>query len=187
MKISSALAASDTPICQTSAVPVQNTDTTEYLTQDDLKTLDQMYGANSLAELEANPDSRTFAENIGRMRESGAIVGSLQKYVPAANLTSSDQVLLEQLTGQATVAAAISSSQDAASLALNIGMARQQGTLTGALTATFLEGFLPASAQAASSGEGRTLVSSTFVEKAIAALSDSSHNMAQEINLDAIA
>jgi hypothetical protein len=139
---------------------------TPFLTPNDISTLERLYGKSNLTELEADPNGLDALNVVNNIRKNG-VQGDITTFMPAANLTSSDASLLENLTGTTTIAAAVASSSDALSLALNISGNRQDGSLVGNVSTGYLQNILTNSTQLEMEGESGHLASSAFLDQAI--------------------
>ncbi len=95
------------------------------------------------------------------------MTGDLAQYMPEASLTASDDLLLEKMTGTSSVGAAMGSSEQAFLLGMNIASDRQDGSLTGDISAGYLNGLLATAQQVEMQGSYGHTVSSSFLEKAI--------------------
>jgi len=162
---------SDSPVPKNQAnisSPLETGTGSEYpfLSATDISTLERATGTTTLAQLQ-QVDSETLSYlNLGR--EQGTVTGALAPHLPTSYLTASDDLLLEKATGTTSLAAALSSSSDASSLALNIGFGREDGSLTGPISAGYLSGLLSASDQLEDAGSYGHLASAAFLKEAIA-------------------
>jgi hypothetical protein len=123
-----------------------------FLTTEDAATLERIDGFSSISVLESNAGGLSQAEWVSRDRHDGDITGSLSQYMPAASLRNSDTSFMESLPGTQTASEAVSANPDADSLAMNIYVGRNDGTLTGDITTGFLNTMLSAPQQSASVG-----------------------------------
>lgn len=116
-----------------------------FLTADDIKLEERLFGKSDLAALEADTQSSQALKWVNQNRASGVIQGSLAPYVPGGGLTDADAAFFEKLTGTKSLSAALESSSDARGLIWQVSGSREVGTLTGDLTAGFLNNYLAVS------------------------------------------
>ena len=145
---------------------------TQFLTPNDISTLERLYGESSVTDMEADPNAAGALSAVNNVRKNG-FQGDITTFFPEANLTSSDVALLEQTTGTTSINAAIASGgSDAISLMMNISDDRRDGSLKGDITTGYLQNLLGVSEQMENAGQYGNLASSAFLKSAISDVQD---------------
>jgi hypothetical protein len=160
---------SNNVVAEKSRINSQVDSSTAYLTEDDISTLERVFGKSNLEDLKADPDGLKTLQTINKMRQRGVIQGSLANYMPEANLTAADARLLERLTGCKSIHDATRSSFDALSLMMNVADTRLDGSLVGDISTDYLQNLREASALAAKA-KSQSIASMAFIQKAVAAI-----------------
>lgn len=146
-----------------------------FLTASDIAVLERATGTSSFSELSAAAPDTLQHFNTGLQK--GTITGDLAQYLPTSFLTTSDVQYLEKVTGTGSLIAALKSSYDANMLGMSIASDRQDGSLTGDISASYLDGILAASQQLEDEGSYGHIASSSFLKQAIAEIQSDPNNV----------